>query len=78
MDLNPMMMAKLREQLKGVKAEIRIEYQENRMVVTMNSDDPGCSATIRSLLENLGAQFAQVMGTYMGIPGEIVEVGKDG
>jgi len=75
MNLNPMMVAQLREQLKGVKAEIRIEYPESRMIVTLGGS-PENQATIQSLLENLGTQFAQVMGTYMGIQGEIVEVGK--
>jgi len=74
--MNPMMMAQFREMMKGVKATIRLEYQNNRMIIQFNADSPEKEQNLKVLLENLGNQFAQVMGTYMGIAGEIVEVGK--
>ena len=74
--INPMMMAQFKEMMKGVKSQIRIEYAENRMIVHFTSDGPESAQAIQALMGNLGIQFAQVMGTYMGIPGEIVEVGK--
>ena len=74
--MNPMMIAQFREMMKGVKATIRLEYQNNRMIIQFNADSPEKEQNLKVLLENLGNQFAQVMGTYMGIAGEIVEVGK--
>jgi len=74
--MNPMMIAQFREMMKGVKATIRLEYQNNRMIIQFNADSPEKEQNLKVLLENLGNQLAQVMGTYMGIAGEIVEVGK--
>lgn len=75
--LDPRKMAEAQKISGRVSASIRIDHEANTMLILFNTDDPEALIFVKdTLLVQLPTVFAQQLGAFFAIKGEIVDVNK--
>lgn len=74
--INPQMLAQLQQHTQNLKAVIRVIYLESRLELILSAKVPEAEPLVPQMLEQLANQFAQQLGSFLRIEGELVEVGK--
>ncbi len=76
MGLDPKQMAAMQEVSKFIKGAIRVNYNDNTMLVAFTSEMPNAAALIPNLLDQFSNALATQLSSFFEIKGEITEIGK--
>jgi len=74
--LDPAKMAKVQAVSGKIDAEVRLDYNENKLVLSLSSTDVEAAELIPSLISQLGEGLATQLSAFFAISGDIVEVNK--
>ena len=74
--LDPEKMAKVQAVSGKIDAEVRLDYNENKLILGLTTTDADAAELIPSLISQLGEALATQLSAFFAIQGEIVEVSK--
>lgn len=76
--VDPAKLAQAQEYGQHVKAQIRTDYDKDKVEILFSTEVPGIEEFIKQILEQFSSVLAAQLTAYFAIRGEIVEVGKPG
>ena len=74
--LDPQKMAQVQAVSRHIAGEVRIDYKEGTIVLSLSSEEESAQMLIPSLVGQLGEALAVQLSAFFSIQGEIVEVNK--
>lgn len=74
--MDPKQVESVRAVTKLIKAKLTANYDEYTITLALSSDEEQAIALMRILVEQFTTQTATQLGSFFGIQGELVEIGK--